>query len=52
VQVTIPWERSLLLFRAAGHNTLKEVLTPPQGCRSQYPERGPYSSPGLQVTVP
>ena len=50
--ITTPCKRSSQLFWAAAHNTLKEILTPLQGCWLQYSERGPYSSSGLQVTIP
>ena len=39
LQITISCKSSLLLSRTAGHNNLREVLNPPQGCRQQYPER-------------
>ena len=50
--ITTPCKRSSQLFWAAAHNTLKEILTPLQGCWLQYSERGPYSSSGLQITIP
>lgn len=50
--ITIPCKKSLQLFWAAGHNTVKEVLILLPGCRSQYLEKDPYSCSELQVTTP